>query len=179
MRKTIAILIVSVTLLLTGVAHADGVVTIELVATPTPAPAATPTPLPELPDYEYPDEDARCLERGAWSVIPKYPTYETRLAFMEVVQNMVDDGRFRDTIRYTLLMDTEFPDYDPEAFRSDVNKEVADYAMRSWYHAKQTGDRSYRLTPASGVRFSFYRRGGKDYIVVYDWDWATVYDSGE
>jgi hypothetical protein len=76
-------------------------------------------------------------------------------------------------------MPTEFPSYNPEATRSDLNDEIADYVMRSWMHTKLTGDRSYRLTPENGLRYSFYNRGGWDYIVVMDFEWNVVYDSGE
>lgn len=145
----------------------------------TPAPTPEPTQKPELPNYDYASEDARCISRAIWSVTPSHPTAKTKQAFAEIVQNMVDDGRYKDTVRYTFLMDTEFPSYDPEAHRSSENDSIADYVMRSWTHAKLTGDWSYRLTPSSGVRYSFYNRGGLDYIVVYDWDWNTVYDSGE
>ena len=161
------------------------IVEMRLAETPTPIQNITPTPAPqeterpELPVYDYPSEDARCLERAIWSVCPDCPSDETRLALCEVVQNMVDDGRYKDTIRYTLLMKSEFPSYDPDAFRSDKNKEVADYAMRSWYHEKATGDRSYRIVPQTGLRFSFYEKDDIDYITVRDWNWNIVYDSGE
>lgn len=168
------------------------IVDIVPVVTPTPepipvlTPAPTPTPDPaKLPHYTYDDADARCLSRGIWSVTPKNPTWETKVAFCEVVQNRVDDesGAFKDTIRYVLLQghDTdhpEFADYDPDATRSPRNNEIADYVMRTWIHAKN-GDRSYRLVPASGVKCSFYEVGGKNYIKVYDTNGNTVYDSGE
>jgi hypothetical protein len=48
--------------------------------------------------------------------------------------------------------------------------------MRSWMAAKD-GDRQYRLTPETGVRFAFYNEKGADYIIVYDWDWNVVFDS--
>lgn len=170
-------------------ASAEGVdiVDIVVVVTPTPAPVPAPTPEPkplpdfsELPNYSYDDADARCLSRGIWSVTPKNPTFETKLAFCEVVQNRVDDesGVFEDSIRYVLLQNGEFEDYDPDAYRSDRNNEIADYAMRAWQHAKN-GDRSYRLVPASGVKCSFYEIGEKSYIKVFDMDGNTVYDSGK
>ena len=163
------------------------IVEIRLLATPTPtppsAPAPVPTPTPDpakLPCYSYDPADARCLSRGIWSVTPKNPTWETKVAFAEVVQNRVDDesGVFPDSIRYVLLQGDEFLDYDPNAHRSPENDEIADYVMRTWIHAKN-GDRSYRLVPASGVKCSFYKVGGKNYIKVYDMDGNTVYDSGE
>ena len=170
-------------------ASAEGVdiVDIVVVVTPTPVPVPVPTPEPkplpdfsELPHYAYDDADARCLSRGIWSVTPKNPTFETKLAFCEVVQNRVDDesGFFEDSIRYVLLQRGEFRDYDPDAYRSDRNNEIADYAMRTWIHAKN-GDRSYRLVPASGVKCSFYEIGGRSYIKVFDMDGNTVYDSGK
>ena len=131
-----------------------------------------------LPRCDYDAADARCLSRAIYSVTPRNPTYATRIALAEIVQNMVDDGRYKDTIRYTLLMDSEFPSYDPDAYRSEINNEVADIVMRSWA-AAQGGDRQYRLTPATGVRFAFYNEKGADYIIVYDWDWNVVFDSGE
>lgn len=165
------------------------VITLELaepVETPTPSatlePEHKPTiALPDfatLPECDYDDAAARCLSRAIYSVTPRNPTYATRIALAEVVQNMVDDGRYKDTIRYTLLMDSEFPSYDPDAYRSEINNEVADIVMRSWA-AAQGGDRQYRLTPATGVRFAFYNSAGSDYIIVYDWDWNVVFDSGE
>lgn len=160
------------------------IVVLELVPTPTaeptpiPVPTPTPTERPALPDYDYDDADARCISRAIWSCVPIGATYDTKLAFAEVVQNMVADGRYKDTVRYTLLMDTEFPSYDPDAYRSEINNEVADIVMRSWA-AAQGGDRQYRLTPATGVRFAFYNEKGADYIIVYDWDWSVVFDSGE
>lgn len=167
------------------------IVDIRPIVTPTPTPIPVPTPAPtptpdpaKLPYYTYDEADARCLSRGIWSVTPKNPTWETKVAFCEVVQNRVDDesGAFKDTIRYVLLQgkDTdnpEFADYDPDATRSPRNNEIADYVMRTWIHAKN-GDRSYRLVPASGVKCSFYEVGGKNYIKVYDMDRNTVYDSG-
>ena len=160
------------------------IVVLELVPTPTaeptpiPVPTPTPTERPALPDYDYDDADARCISRAIWSCVPIGATYDTKLAFAEVVQNMVADGRYKDTVRYTLLMDTEFPSYDPDAYRSEINNEVADIVMRSWA-AAQGGDGQYRLTPATGVRFAFYNEKGADYIIVYDWDWSVVFDSGE
>jgi len=167
------------------------VVSIELLPTPTPTPmqppSTTPAPTqppvatPELPDYDYPAEDARCLARGIWSVCPKYPTKETRQAFCELVQNRVDDdsGDFEDSIRWALLQGNEFPDYDPNAYRSPENSEIADYAMRSWLYAAITGDRSYRLVPQDGLYCDFYRRDGRDYITIYNRNKDVVYDSGE
>lgn len=177
-------------LLLPGAAMADesrdapDVLVLELVATPTPEPAATPvptptpTPQPELPHYPYDEAEARCITRAIWSVVPVGATPETKQAFAEIPQNMVADGRYRDTIRYTLLMETEFPGYDPEAHRSSENAAIADYVMRSWQHAQRTGDWSYRLTPPTGVRYAFYHDGGRVYIRVMDFDWRVVYDSG-
>lgn len=162
------------------------VIWIEIVPTPTPtpmpAPPATPKPTPttELPIYEYPAEDARCLSRGIWSVSPASPTRKTRLAFCELVQNRVDDasGDFEDSIRWVLLQGNEFKDYDPDAHRSETNNEVADYAMRSWIYAKATGDRTYRLVPQDGLYCDFYRLDGRDYIKIYNRTGDVVYDSG-
>lgn len=191
MKRMITILCL-MALILPAVCLADDepvVITLELAEpTTTPAPTATPVPerkptiaLPDfatLPECDYDDAAARCLSRAIYSVTPRNPTYATRIALAEVVQNMVDDGRYKDTIRYTLLMDSEFPSYDPDAYRSEINNEVADIVMRSWA-AAQGGDRQYRLTPATGVRFAFYNEKGADYIIVYDWDWSVVFDSGE
>ena len=160
------------------------IVVLELIPTPTaeptpmPVPTPTPTERPALPDYEYDDADARCISRAIWSCVPIGATYDTKLAFAEVVQNMVADGRYKDTVRYTLLMDTEFPSYDPDAYRSSENNAIAKYAMQSAAHVRLTGDTAYRLTPRTGVRYAFYKDGGRAYITVYDWDWNTVYDSG-
>lgn len=186
MRKLLlAALVCVLALCLCPFAHADDaeVVVITVAQTPSPelvyaAPTPAATAQPELPDYQYAAEDARCISRAIWSGTPKKPTLNTKKAFAEICQNMVDDGRFKDTIRYTLLMKTEFPSYDPDCYRSPENDEIADYVMRSWVHAKQTGDRSYRLTPADGLRYSFYERDGWNYITVYNFDWEVVYDSG-
>jgi hypothetical protein len=191
-RVKIFLLMVSVAVLLVpcvSFASQDEpvVITLELAepvetATPsvTPVPERKPTiALPDfatLPECDYDDAAARCLSRAIYSVTPRNPTYATRIALAEVVQNMVDDGRYKDTIRYTLLMDSEFPSYDPDAYRSEINNEVADIVMRSWMAAKD-GDRQYRLTPETGVRFAFYNEKGADYIIVYDWDWNVVFDS--
>lgn len=189
MKRALTIALVALMLLpISALADGSDVVTLTLLPTPTPEPAATPVPTPmptiALPDFatlpqcDYDDADARCLSRAIYSVTPRNPTYATRIALAEVVQNMVDDGRYKDTIRYTLLMDSEFPSYDPDAYRSEINNEVADIVMRSWMAAKD-GDRQYRLTPATGVRFAFYNEKGADYIIVYDWDWNVVFDSGD
>ena len=182
--------------LLAGVAsrrtHAEESGIIVIVVVPTPEPRSTPspspvptlevidTPRPELPLYDYPAEDARCLSRGIWSVCPVNPTASTRLAFCEVVQNRVDDqsGAYANSVRYVLLQRGEFLDYRPDCVRSKQNNAVADYAMRSWMHAQLTGDRSYRLTPASGVMCKFYSVLGADYIIVMDRYGAAVFDSG-
>lgn len=170
---------------------ADGeveIITIELSPTPSPSPMtpppATPTPTPvtrpELPSYDYPAEDARCLSRGIWSVCPASPTHDTKLAFCELVQNREDDtsGDFDDGIRWILLQGNEFPSYDPDAYRSHANNEIADYAMRSWIYATVTGDRSYRLVPEDGLYCDFYRIHGWDYIKIYNRTGVVVYDSG-
>lgn len=162
------------------------VVTIEMlptpIPTPMPAPPATPEPTqrPELPVYEYPEEDARCLSRGMWSVCPANPTRNTKLAFCELVQNRVDDesGDFEDSIRWVLLQGNEFPSYDPDAYRSRENNEIADLAMRSWIYTLVTSDRSYRLTPADGLYCDFYRLNSWDYIIIYNRAGDVVYDSG-
>ena len=108
-----------------GMARADepaptpAVVIVVLAATPTPTPIPLPapsvppiptaTPRPELPDYAYPAEDARCLSRGIWSVCPRNPTRLTKRAFCELAQNRVDDdsGDFEDSIRWVLLQGNE------------------------------------------------------------------------
>jgi len=170
-------------------ASADEIEIVDIVpvVTPTPVPIPVPTPVPtptpdpaKLPHYAYDEADARCLSRAIWSVTPMNPTWETKVAFCEVVQNRVDDdsGVFEDDIRHVLLQGNEFMDYDPDANRSPRNNEIADYVMRTWIHAKN-GDRSYRLVPASGVKCSFYEIAGKDYIKIYDMSGNTVYDSGE
>lgn len=190
--RTLASIVALMTCLtgFTGPALADeeqpevSVVTIAIVPTPTPAPAlpAPPTPVPtvrpELPGYSYDEADMRCLSRGIWSVTPSSPSYNTKLAFCEVVQNRVDDdsGAYADSIRYVLLQPNEFLDYDPDAHRSDENDAIAGYAMRSWA-AAQLGDRSYRLTPKSGVMCDFYSKDSYDYIIVKDKDGNVVYDS--
>lgn len=149
-------------------------------ATPTAAPTPTPTPRIEPPTYDYPAEDARCLSRGIWSVCPANPTRNTKLAFCELVQNREDDvsGDFDDGIRWILLQGNEFPSYDPDAYRSSENNEIADYAMRSWICAAINGDRSFRLVPQDGLYCDFYRVKGKDYITIYNRAGDVVYDSG-
>lgn len=193
MEKTFSVklfLIVALAMVVgTPAAIADEIEIVDIVPivtpTPTPIPVPTPEPTPtpssaDLPHYHYDDADARCLSRAIWSVTPKNPTWETKVAFCEVVQNRVDDasGVFEDSIRYVLLQAGEFRDYDPDAHRSERNNEIADYVMRAWIHAKN-GDRSYRLVPPTGVKCSFYSVGDTDYITVYDMDGNTVYDSGE
>ena len=178
--------------------------TVEPSSTPTPflTPVIiiTPTPIPtfELPTYDYPLEEARNISRAIWSGTPEMPTYKTKMAYAEIPQNMVDDYKkreqnhepiqnYKENIRYTLLMKTEFPSFDPYCYknidqldpRRVQNDEIADYVMRSWYYANITGDRSYRLTPQSGVRYSFYNVDGYDYIRVYDLNWELVYNSGK
>lgn len=163
-----------------------GIVVIKIIPTPTPMPMTpppatpTPTPRPELPNYDYQADDARCLSRGIWSVCPASPTRKTKLAFCELVQNRVDDasGDFEDAIRWVLLQGNEFMDYDPDAYRSHTNNEIADYAMRSWIYATSTGDRSYRLVPPEGLYCDFYRVKGWDYIKIYNRAGDVVYDSG-
>ena len=149
-------------------------------ATPTAAPTPTPTPRIEPPQYDYPAEDLRCLSRGIWSVCPANPTRNTKLAFCELVQNREDDvsGDFDDGLRWILLQGNEFPSYDPDAYRSTENNEIADYAMRSWICAAITGDRSFRLVPPDGLYCDFYRTKGKDYILIYNRARDVVYDSG-
>jgi len=166
------------------------VITLTLSTTPSPppvppprsspAPPATPTPTPELPDYDYPAEDARCLSRAIWSVCPRNPTHDTRVALCELVQNRVDDdsGDFEDSVRWVLLQGNEFPSYDPDAYRSRENNEIADYAMRTWIYAAVTGDRSCRLVPPEGLYCDFYRVSGWDYITIYNRAGDVVYDSG-
>jgi hypothetical protein len=168
--------------------EAAPVITIEYSPTPSPTPVPPPstspvapaTPTPELPDYDYPAEDARCLSRAIWSVCPRNPTHDTRVALCELVQNRVDDdsGDFEDTPRWVLLQGNEFPSYDPDAYRSRENNEIADYAMRTWIYATVTGDRSYRLVPSEGLYCDFYRRSGWDYIKIYNRAGDVVYDSG-
>ena len=169
------------------------IVDIIMIITPTPTPPPAPTPAPTvrpdiaaLPFYSYDSADMRCLSRGIWSVTPENPTWETKVAFCELVQNRVDDesGTYADTIRYVLLQGhgtnhAEFADYEPDAHRSEQNDEIADYAMRTWIHAKTTGDRSYRLVPPTGVCCDFYEKNGKNYILVYDRNDNIVYDSGK
>lgn len=149
-------------------------------AAPTQSPTQTPEVRPEPPYYDYPAEDLRCLSRGIWSVCPANPTYETKLAFCELVQNREDDtsGDFEEGIRWILLQGNEFPSYDPDAYRSSENNAIADYAMRSWIHASTTGDQSYRLVPSNGLYCDFYRPNGLDYIKVYNRAGDIVYDSG-
>ena len=173
-------------------------------STPTPyltsIPVVTPSPTPtfELREYDYPKEEARNISKAIWSGTPEQPTYNTKKAYAEIPQNMVDDYHkreqnnekiqyYRENVRYCLLMDTEFPSFDQYCYRNIdkfderklQNDEIADYVMRSWYYATITGDRSYRLTPQSGVRYSFYNVDGYDYIIVYDLEWNVVYDSGK
>ena len=166
----------------------------------TPIAIVTPSPTPtfELLDYDYPEDEARDISCEIWSGTPSMPTYKTKMAYAEIPQNMVDDFKkreqnnekiqyYKSTIRYTLLMKTEFPSFNPRCYKNIdefdkrrlENNEIADYVMRSWWYANITGDRSYRLTPQSGVRYSFYNVDGWDYIKVYDLDWNLVYDSGE
>ena len=166
----------------------------------TPIPVVTPSPTPtfELREYDYPKEEARNISKAIWSGTPEQPTYNTKKAYAEIPQNMVDDYKkreqnnektqyYRENVRYCLLMDTEFPSFDQSCYRNIdefderklENDEIADYVMRSWWYANITGDRSYRLTPQSGVRYSFYNVDGWDYIKVYDLNWDLVYDSGK
>ena len=166
----------------------------------TPVQVVTPSPTPTfaLRDYNYPKDEARDISCAIWSGTPGMPTYNTKKAYAEIPQNMVDDHKereknqekvqyYRETLRQNLLMDTEFPSFNPRCYKNiDAfdkrrleNDEIADYVMRSWWYANITGDRSYRLTPKSGVRYSFYNVDGWDYIIVYDLDWNTVYDSGK
>lgn len=178
--------------------------TVPPLSTPTPyltpiiVVTPSPTPTIELRDYDYPKEEARDISRAIWSGTPNMPTYNTKKAYAEIPQNMVDDYKkrenaqekiqnYRENIRYNLLMDTEFPSYNQYCYRNIddfderkiENDEISDYVMRSWYYATITGDRSYRLTPQSGVRYSFYNVDGWDYIIVYDLNWNMVYDSGK
>lgn len=178
--------------------------TVEPSSTPTPylTPVVvitpSPIPTPELPTYPYPKEEARDISRAIFSVTPENPTYDTKKALAEIPQNMVDDYKkreqnhektqnYKENIRYCLLMDTEFPSFNSLCYRNLdefdkrklENDEIADYVMRSWWYANITGDRSYRLTPQSGVRYSFYNVNGWDYIKVYDLNWDLVYDSGK
>lgn len=158
----------------------------------------SPTPTPELPIYDYPEEEGRGLSKAIFSGTPSNPTIKTKQAFAEIPQNMVDDYKkreanheeiqyYKENIRYTLLMKTEFPSYDGSCYnnvrlddeRRIINDQIADYVMRTWYYSTITGDRSYRLTPIDGVRYSFYRSNGWDYIIVYDLNWNIVYDSGK
>lgn len=166
----------------------------------TPIIVVTPSPTPtfELRDYDYPKDEARNISRAIWSGTPEMPTYNTKKAYAEIPQNMVDDYKkreqsnekiqyYRKNIQYCLLMDTEFPSFNSLCYknidsldeRKLENDEIADYVMRSWWYANITGDRSYRLTPQSGVRYSFYNVDGWDYILVYDLEWNLVYDSGK
>lgn len=178
------------------------IVIITIAATPTPTPTpmlpaalepttnaviTTPAPGAEswrdgfydgLPFLPYDEASGRCTSRAIWSVVPKGATKITKIAFAEIPQNMVDDGRYKDTIRYTLLMETEFPGYEPDAYRSPENNEIADLVMRSWECRKQGND-EYRLLPANALRYSFYRSNGNVYIEVYDFDWNVVFDSGK
>ena len=180
------------------------VTTVEPSSTPTPyltpIQIITPSPTPtfELREYDYPKEEARDISRAIWSGTPEQPTYNTKKAYAEIPQNMVDDYKrreknnekiqyYRENIRYCLLMDTEFPSFNSKCYKNIdefdkrrlENDEIADYVMRSWWYANITGDRSYRLTPQSGVRYSFYNVDGWDYIRVYDLNWDLVYDSGK
>lgn len=148
---------------------------------PTPRPTPTPTPRPDLPYYPYPDEEERIGARAIRCITPLNPSWETRLAIVEVGQNRVDDesGDYADTLRAVYLQPGEFLDYDPDAYISDINREAADYAARSWQHAKRTGDRSYRLTPPDGLLIGrFYRIDGVDYVQILNRDREVVYDSG-
>ena len=157
-------------------------VTISVICTPTPTPLKPPpkTPKPDLPEYDYPSEYSRALSRGAWSVCPKRPTPNTKLAFMELVQNRVDDGSgdFMNTPPSVLGQADEFKDYDRKAYRSIENEKLADIAMRSWMFAELLGDRSYRLTPITGLYCDFYHLDGWDYIKIYNRAGDVVYDSG-
>lgn len=143
-----------------------------IVATPTPKPEIFP--IEEIRDLDYPEEDQRCLARMLGSVLPKSAIKTTELAMCEMVQNMVDSGNYKDTIRYTLLLKYEFFGYDPEARRTDEHMEVADYAMRTWYEVKLYGDRTHRLTPETGVH---YKSVNDKYVVIYDSNWGVVYEN--
>lgn len=195
-----ALVVIFETVLLYAInkAHADETPTPEIVVitmppTPTPLPVTPPisttatviiedstTTISIVPQYDYPAEDARCLSRAVWSVCPENPTMDTRQAFMELVQNREDDdsGDFADGIRWILLQGEEFKDYDPDAYRSKLNNELADLVMREWIYTKVTGDRSYRLVPADGLYCDFYSVDGWDYIKVYNRAGDVVYDSG-
>lgn len=163
------------------------VVVFNIITTPTPVPATpppgytippTPSPKPlvfpidEIRDLEYPDEDARCLARALGSIAPKEAIETSEIALCEMIQNMVDTGRYKDTIRYTLLMKSEFFGYDPSFDRSDEHNRVADYAMRTWYEVKLYGDSSHRIVPTSGIHYRFIN---KKYIEIYDTEWNVVF----
>ena len=178
--------------------------TVSPLSTPTPeltpvhVVVSTPIPTPELRDYDYPGYEKDRISKAIFSVTPESPTEKTKIAFAEIPQNMVDDYKkreanhekiqyYRKDITSNLLMKTEFPSFNGDCYknlpredeRKKMNDEIADYVMRSWYYANITGDRSYRLTPQSGVRYNFYNIDGWDYIKIYDLEWNLVYDSGE
>lgn len=144
--------------------------------TPTPrVPTPTPRPTPEWPGTAEIDEgETRCLARLAQSVMPANATFITKLVVFETVQNRVDSGEFKDSIRYTLLNRSEYPGYNPKARVTHENLDAATYAMLSWAEEK-SGDRSHRYTPTTGVYICFSKDGR--FVKVYDWDWKLVCDT--
>lgn len=198
MKKILAIVLLIVLAIMTG-AHAYALaaapgevvppafpaetITMCMVPTATPAlitptprqPTPEPTPTPEWPAAaKYDEGEARCLARYGRSTIPGKATFETIIAAMEVVQNRVDSGDFKDTIRYTLLQG-DFGGYKPDAMVTKAYLSCADYAMRSWAEWHQ-GINTHRYTPPCGIYLSYYDNG--KYVKVYDANWNMVFDSG-
>ena len=154
------------------------VATIDM-STPTPCltptqrvPTPTPSPTPEWPeDVDFDEGECRCLARFLQSVVPSKATMITKIVACETVQNRVDSGKFKDTIRYTLLMHSEYPSYSPKARIIKENAEAAEFAMRSWV----SDDWVHRYTPPTGIYLRFSDDG--KYVKVYDWDWNLVCDT--
>lgn len=144
-------------------------------------PRPLPTTYPRLEKYvgeayEFDIEDIHLLSTALWSVTPLHPTYETKLAFCEVVQNRADfpSGEYGRTFAHVLNQQGEFKNFSPDAFVSDENVKISEYSMQTWLH----GDPQYRYTPKEGINYSFYTKDKRSYIIVYDLDNNIVFDSG-
>ena len=138
----------------------------------TPAPTATPA---MAPASGYDAGVLRCLARYHHSTVPSRATMVTQIVACEVVQNRTINPGFRDTVRYVLLSG-DFGGYRPDCKYYRQSKLIAEYATHSWSLA-QTGDRSYRYTPPSGIYLSYSADGR--YCKVFDKDWRVVCDTSQ
>lgn len=157
--------------------------------TPIPNPNPTPTPISKE-DFalSYKEEvinssknwkmgeDERCLSRGIRSICPKRLNWIGQMAFTQMVINMVEDdsGAYKDTVRYTLLMKSEFAGYDPTFSRTEESDEVA--RAVGWIWNSDDKDK-YWLIPKDGVHCAF--SSNKKYITIMDKDYNVVFDSSE